>query len=483
MQNIIALVENLRAYSSETECVEFKKDFVDPEKEAADICALANSAALHDATAAYKIWGIDDKTHEIVGTTFKPRNKKKGNQELEIWLRQHLSSNAHFEFYEEVIEGSNIVVLKIWPAYHQPVQYNNEVYVRTGSSTQKLKKNSVRESELWRKIQQEVFEDLVALEDLETDEALALLDWRVYFDLQGMIQPDSPETVVHFFVEEDILRKQDNGLLSISNLGALAFAKDLSSFPTVRRKMVRVIQYEGKGRFEILKEKTFTQGYATEIQMLYDYVMTLLPSREKIQGALRAPESSFPAIAIRELLANALIHQDLTLTGTAPMLEVFEKRLEVTNPGSPLVDVDRIVNDPPRSRNEKLASLMRRLHICEEAGSGWDKIISACEQYHMPAPKIEIQNDRSMRVILKSSILFRNLSPQERLDACYWHACICYAQGEYVTNASLRERFDLKNSNTSQISRLIKEAIEAKLIKPVDESTAPRYMRYEPIWA
>ena len=280
-----------------------------------------------------------------------------------------------------------------------------------------------------------------------------------------------------------MLERQDNGMLAITNLGAVLFSKSLEAFPTVKRKAVRVMLYSGRGRIDMLKERTFDQGYAVCMEALFDYVMTLVPARETIQGALRTTVTAYPAIAVRELVANALIHQDFTVTGAAPLIELFDHRIEFTNPGSPLVEVDRIVNDPPRSRNEKLASLMRRLHMCEEAGSGWDKIISACEHFRMPAPKIEIREERSMRVSLRQAVPYKNLSPQERLEACYWHACICYAQGDYATNQSLRERFDLKPSNASQISRLIKEAAEGGLIKPVDPNTSPRYMKYEPAWA
>ena len=483
MQNIGALIENLRKLPNETEYVEFKRDFTEPEKEAKDICALANAAAAHDASAAYKIWGIDDATHEIVGTSFNPKSRKKGNQELEMWLRQHLSANAHFEFIEHEHRGLDVVVLKIWPAYHQPVQYDNIVYVRTGSCTQKLTHGSTRESELWKKIQQEVFEDQIAIEDVAEKDVPDLLDVDAYFRLTGTTRPEQIETVIHYFLEEGMLLRQDNGLLSITNLGVLLFAKILDLFPTVRRKAVRVMLYSGRGRIDLMKERVFNQGYAVSMESLYDYVMELVPAKEDIRGALRTTVTAYPSIAVRELISNALIHQDFTVTGAAPLIEFFDHRVEFTNPGSPLVDVDRIVNDPPRSRNEKLAALMRRLHMCEEAGSGWDKIISACEHFRMPAPKIEIREERSMRVSLRQAVAYKDLSPQERLDACYWHSCICYAQGDFATNQSLRDRFGLKSSNASQISRLIKEAIDRNLIKPVDPDTSFRYMKYEPSWA
>ena len=97
----------------------------------------------------------------------------------------------------------------------------------------------------------------------------------------------------------------------------------------------------------------------------------------------------FPELAVRELVANALIHQDLLITGAGPMIEIFDDRIEITNPGEPLISTDRFVDSPPRSRNESLASLMRRFRICEERGSGIDKILFQIEYYQLPAPLFE----------------------------------------------------------------------------------------------
>ena len=125
---------------------------------------------------------------------------------------------------------------------------------------------------------------------------------------------------------------------------------------------------------------------------------------------------------------------------------------------------------------------MRRLKMCEELGTGWDKIVLTCELSQLPAPKIDLYEE-STRVTLFSEMPFTNLSFEDKLWACYLHACIRHAQGEQLTNSSLRERFGVKESSSGSISRLIKEAVVADLIKPLDPDTAPRYMKYIPIWA
>ena len=212
------------------------------------------------------------------------------------------------------------------------------------------------------------------------------------------------------------------------------------------------------------------------------YFDALLPTAEVINGALREKKTAYPSLAIREAVGNALIHQDFSIPGTGPVVEIFDGRIEITNPGTPMVDIKRIVDNPPKSRNEKLAELMRRLRICEELGTGWDKIVISCELQMLPAPKIDLYEENT-KVTLYAEMPFTSLSAEDKLWACYLHACVKQVENEQLTNTTLRERFGLKPSSSGSVSRLIKEAVNMKLIKPLDPDTAPRYMRYIPYWA
>ena len=95
---------------------------------------------------------------------------------------------------------------------------------------------------------------------------------------------------------------------------------------------------------------------------------------------------------------------------------------------------------------------MRRLIMCEELGTGWDKIVISCELFQLPAPRIELYED-STRVTLFSVMPFSSISTQGKLWACYLHACIKHVQGEQLTNSSLRERFCLKYYASGSVSR------------------------------
>lgn len=476
------LIRKLINLPSEQPWLEFKHDNYDPYMIGQDISALANSAALHEKRCAYMLWGISDNTHEIVGTSYNLQTLKKGNQELENWLRSLLSPNAQFTFSTESIDGKNVGILTVFPASNQTVSFEKVEYIRVGSYTKKLNDVPNIRTQLWEKLLNTRFEERGTRFDLSLKDALQLLDYPIYFERKNMEIPITPETIAFYLLEEGILYKQENDLFAITNLGAITLAKDLSLFNRLSRKAIRVVQYKTPNRLDILRDETFNKGYISVFQTVLDYIGALIPTCEPIINGLREKQTAYPPLAIRELLANALIHQDFSVTGTGPIVEIFPNRLEITNPGTPLIEISRIIDNPPKSRNEKLAALSRNLKICEELGTGWDKIVLECEMRQLPAPKIDIYED-NMKVTLYTEIPFSKLSLEERLWSCYLHTCLKWVSGEQTSNSSLRKRFGLAQTSSGTISRLIKEAVSRKLIRPADPETAPRYMKYIPSWA
>lgn len=486
MENLELLVHHLRQYNNETNWFEFKCNNYEPEMIGQDISALANGAAYEEKNCAYMIWGVDDKTHEIVGTQFDQYSKLVGNQEIESWLRNLISKNCEFEFHKIEIKDKNgenksVIVLIIYKATSQTVTFKKVDYIRVGSYTKKLSDYPQIQAQLWDKIRNSRFEEQYAMQNLSLEAALYYLEYSIYFDIKGLAIPMDIKGVAHYMEEESIIVKQDNGSYAITNLGAILFAKKLSSFPRLERKAVRVVQYQDKSRLNMMREDLEDKGYVLGFEGLMKYIEALLPAKEIIKGAKRETEFYYPLIALREVIANALIHQDFSITGTGVVIEIFSNRIEITNPGVPLVDIFRIVDNPPKSRNEKLASLMRRLKMCEELGTGWDKIIISCELQQLPTPHIDIYEENT-RVTLFSKVDFFNLLARDKLWACYMHACIKYIQGDFLTNSSLRQRFGLEEKSSASVSRLIKDACEKNLIKKL-EDTAPRHTKYIPIWA
>lgn len=479
---LISQVRELCKLPHETEWVEFKENDAEPQQIGEYISALSNSAALVGKAFAYLVWGVRNDDHAVVGTHFSPASAKVGNEELESWLLRSLAPKIHFRFFDVVVDGLSVVLLEVERAFRQPVQFQGSEFIRVGSYKKRLKDFPEKERALWRLFDKAPFESGVAVERVPDEEVLRLLDYPAYFDLLKRPLPENRSGILAALEDDKLIAVCDAGGWNITNLGAILFAKHLDDFAVLKRKAMRVIQYRGNSRAAGGKEQVGGKGYASGFEGLIGYVNGLLPSNEVIGQALRKNVPMYPELAVRELVANALIHQDFFMTGVGPMVEIFEDRIEISNPGVPLVATDRFVDTPPRSRNEALASLMRRIGICEERGSGWDKVVDQTEYYQLPAPLAEATDDHT-RVVLFAHRPLTKMDKADRIRAVYLHACLRYVNRENMTNTSVRERFGIEPQNSAAASRLIREAVEGGVVLPYDAEAAPKLMRYVPFWA
>jgi len=478
----IGLVRELLKLPKECEWVEFKHNNSNKEEVGSYLTALSNSAALLGKSAAYVIWGIQNETHVVCGTTFNPFTQKVGNEELENWLLQRLNPKLHFQFHALKYEGEPIVVLEIPAASKHPTSFQNEELIRVGSYRKKLKNFQDKERELWRTLDKIPFETLFAVERIDGGRVLQMLDYVSLFDFLEQPVPDGNQAILEYLTLENLITPNEAGGFNITNLGAILFAKNIADFSKLERKTMRVIRYKGNSRIETVKEQPGGKGYASGFEGLIEYIMGQLPANEIIEKALRKSVPMYPELAVRELVANAIIHQDFFEQGSGPMIEIFDDRLEVTNPGLPLIDTQRFLDSPPKSRNEKLASIMRRFGICEERGSGIDKVVFQTEFYQLPAPLFETPNGFT-KAILFAQKAFDDMSKEDRIRACYLHACLQFVKRHRMTNKSLRERFGLNESKISVVTRVINATVEAGLVANSSSSESRRDTSYVPYWS
>lgn len=477
-----SLIQELIQNSVESEWIEFKHNKTEPKEIGEYISALSNSAVLVGKVNAYILWGIDDITHEVIGTDFTPFSSKVGNEELENWLLKLLNPKINFKFYETLIDDKRVVLLEIGVAFRHPVQFQNVEFIRIGSYKKLLKDNPEKERKLWRAFDKTPFEKQIAYTGADQNNVFRLIDYPQYFESLNLPLPQSGNGIIETLMAEGIIVKNEIGNYDISNLGAILFAKHLDDFQNVSRKAIRLVIYKSNDRIETIREIVGNKGYVAGFNGLIDYIFKLLPSNEVISKALRKEIPMFPELALRELIANAIIHQDFFITGSGPLIEVFSNRVEITNPGLPLIKTDRFLDNPPISRNESLAKFMRRIGICEERGSGIDKVVFQTEFYQLPAPIFETTED-STRTILFSHIDFREMYKEDKVRACYLHACLKYVKREYMTNSSLRIRFGIEEKNSAQVSRIIKDSLDAGFIKCFDDTVGSKARRYVPSWA
>lgn len=377
-----------------------------------------------------------------------------------------------------------VLFIKIPEHHEKPVHLRNgdvfQSYKRSAGQTVKLSRHEVKH--LISISTGMDFESQSASTEVSSDDVLRLLDYDSYFGLQEKRLPDTKLSILQILANDELIQSSQDHW-NILNKGAILFAKDLKNFKELKRKAVRVIVYKEGSRINALKEQEGGRGYASGFEGLVSYVMDQLPTNEVIENALRKQVKVYPEVAIREFVANALIHQDFSVSGAGVMIEVFSDRIEITNPGVPFVDTNRFIDTAPKSRNESLASLMRRLNICEERGSGIDRAIAAVEAYQLPAPKF-IRGDDYTRVILYAPSPLSRMSIEDRIRACYQHTCLHYVNNQPVNNQSVRRRFNIAKNNVSFASKIISETMTAGLIKASDpESASKKFASYVPFWA
>ncbi|MDA1353732.1 MAG: putative DNA binding domain-containing protein [bacterium] len=482
---LIKLVDTLRKYHKEVEWLEFKKNYTSKNlNEIGEyLSALTNSACLLDRPKGYLIYGIDNDTHEIVGTTFKPSKCKKGAEELEAWLARMLDPRLDFRIYEfNYSKDKAVTLFEIDKTKFGPINFSGSAYIRVGSSKKKLKDYREKERKIWQKTREISFETEYATDNISNDSVLDLLDYTGYFSLMKLSLPSNKAAILAKLCEEKIIVKFASKY-KITNLGAILFAKDLNCFDGLKLKALRIVIYKGKNRVSTIKEFIHAPGYAVGFERFIDYINNQLPENEVIGKVFREQTKMYPDIAIRELVANTLFHQDFSIKGSVPMVEIFEDRIEISNPGEPIIDTLRLLDHKPISRNEELAAFMRRLRLCEERGSGIDKVIKWVEAYQLPGPDFARENS-FFKVTLFAYKTLRKMNKQDKIRACYQHCCLRYVSGEAMTNTSLRERFNITGKNYPQSSRIISETLKEGLIKNSDPSTkSKRYVKYIPYFA
>lgn len=465
----VAQIDLWRSVKSETQNLEFKeaKNQYDNDKLLKYCVAVANEGGGH------LLFGIADKPpRTVVGS-------QAVNNIVDMAAKIFTAVGFRVDIEEVLHPDGRVVVFVIPPrprgtAYHHKGAY----LMRSGEelipmSEDQLRKIFAEGQPSWL--------DNPALNDQAAQDVIQLLDTQAFFDLMNLPYPTHQQSVIERLIAERLIQETAAGF-SILNIGALLLAKNLKNFSGVSRKAARVVVYAGDSKLNTKSDITGEKGYAVGFKGLVAYVMGQLPQNEIFEDAIRKEVKLVPEVVIRELLANALIHQDLEMTGASPVVEIYSNRVEISNPGEPIVPVERFI-DGYQSRNERLADLMRRFGICEEKSSGIDRVVESAELLQLPAPEFLVSFKRTA-VVIHGARKFKDMDGSDRVRACYQHCVLQWVLRKQMTNQSLRDRFGVSENTANTISQIITSAVDQRLIKP--DPNAPesrRYARYIPHWA
>ena len=378
-------------------------------------------------------------------------------------------------------EGHKLLFIYIPEQIDKPVYLRGKdifsSYHRSAGQTVKMSKNQVKA--MIAASQGMTFEKQDAITGLTAKQVLDLLNYKTLYRLLDKNVPSSIDSVISKMEEFHLCRNENEGWC-ITNLGAILFANKLKDFPNMEGYEVIVRKYSSTNNRQQIFEQHGAYGYAVGFEGLIDFIMTNT-STEQID-VKRVAVPTYPRVAIREFVANALVHQDFGITGMPVTIEIFSNRLTITNAGAPLNDINRLIDLPPQSRNEQLAQTMFLLGICERRGSGIDRAIAAVEEMFLPAVKFT-KSEQHTRVFMYPQKSLKEMTKQEKIDACYQHACLMYEDGASINNQSVRERFELNKNDSSVASRIIADTLDAGLIKSADaETSSKKYMTYIPYY-
>jgi ATP-dependent DNA helicase RecG len=476
-----ALLRRLLDESSEGEWLEFKHNNCDPDLIGRTASACANAAMLADIDRAFIVWGVENETKCKIGTNIHLGKLTKGAENLPNWLSRMIEPRLMMEFLDFDEDGKHFAILVIEPTYDRPVRFSGDEYLRIGQNVKKLKEFPEHERALWLATGRRKFENAIAATHQSTADVMIKLNTATYYRPRGENLPNNENEILRRFTQLGCICEDMEGGYDITNLGALLFANDITRFPSIATKSVRVIKYTGRDKMRSEEETEGKRGYAVGFPGMLKFIIDRLPKEETFTRGVRKTKSVYSETAIREIIANALIHQDFTMTGAGPVVEIYMDRVEVTNPGNSLVGVDRII-DERRSRNEKFAATMRDLGICEERGGGIDKAIIEIEEMSLPAPEF-FASENAMRVVIFGPRKFTDLSKADKVWSCFCHCVVRWLRRDYMSNTTLRQRFSLPDARYQAVSTVISAAVKEGRIIPAEEGQGKRNARYVPYWA
>lgn len=444
------------------------------ERLAQHLCAFSNLKG-----GGLLVFGVNDDASLFSVTKQESDEiiKKLGNI-----AKNNLSTSIAIEHWTTEYKGNSLLFIRIPEQIDKPTHLRGkeiwDSYTRSAGQTVKMSRSQIKS--MIADSQGLHFEKRIVKENVTTETLLKLLNYQKYFEMADKDQPKDIHVIAKRLEEFGLCQRTEDGW-NITNMGAILFANNMADFEGLERYSIIVRKYAGANNRELLSEQIGAFGYVVGFEGLVDYIMKLT-STEEI-GVVRNMKPTYPKIAIREFVANAMIHQDFSIEGMRVVIEIFSNRITITNPGAPLQDINRLLDLPPQSRNEDLAQAMFLLGICERRGSGIDRAVEAIESMLLPASRFT-KGENFTRIFMYPQKSLSDMTKQEKIDACYQHACLLYENNEYINNQSIRTRFGLDKNQSSVASRIIADTLEAGRIKVSDENiVSKKYATYVPYYA
>lgn len=398
------VLQGLLSLPREQATVEFKTNWEQSADIGQYISALANTAALQGHDRAWMVWGVDDASRTVKGTTFDPftqKVKEGANQALVMWLQVMTEPRADFAFHELQYQQHRVVMLEVHPARSAPIAFQHVRYIRVDSHKVKLGQYPTKEARLWSMLG--VKEDwsgvIVAdacMSDLDPAALAAARQRYTEFLIRSELDPAR-----HDAVRAEVARWDDATLLNkahitkqgrITRSALLLLGKDEAAhfLAPADTKITWVLR---DARNATITSQPFGMPLLLATEQLYARIRNVTLDHMPDGTLFPTPVAQYDPWVLREALHNCVAHQDYVLGGKINVVE-HPDRLVLTNLGQFIPEsVEWMLQQqspPEHYRNQWLIDGMIRLRMIDQAGSGIRRMFDTQRQRLFPLPDYDL---------------------------------------------------------------------------------------------
>ncbi|WP_461506900.1 RNA-binding domain-containing protein [Rhodopirellula baltica] len=403
---------------SENEWAEFKHNNSDPQMIGEYLSAISNAAALNGQPFGYIVWGIQDSSHDVAGTSFKPRQQKgQGNEDLEPWLNNRLAPRINFSIFEfNADNGSPMVMFEVQAANTAPVAFSGRRFVRVGSHKKPLSEHPEKERRLWEIVSGPAVDwsagicEEASIADLDP-EALTLAKTEYVNKHTNDPRKEHLVKEVWEWDDETFLNKAKvciNGKITRTAILLLGRPESTHYLSPSVAQMSWILKDEDGLEVDY---QHFEPPFLSAVDDLFARVRNLTV-RHLPDGTLFPIEvSQYDPWVLRETLHNCIAHQDYSCGGRINVVEQPDSLL-FTNLGKfiPGSVEEVITRDAPQEfyANPFLARAMVNLNMIDTIGSGIKRAFTLQRNRNFPLPTYDLSQENRVQVRVIGRILDAN---------------------------------------------------------------------------
>jgi ATP-dependent DNA helicase RecG len=356
----------------ESETLELKRQFPSNEKLAIEMIALANTKG------GQIIIGYDESTKKAVGCEVNQKN-----EELIANIVSDLTTpRIDYSLSYETIGKATLLIINISLGINKPYYLTNKnpitgTYIRIGSTSRLADRETL--TRLIREGKNLPFDSVSVSAKIELDQKLL----KDFFDRRkNKLGAHLPKI--------NNAQLESLGLISNSTItvaGALLFCKAPQDIKELSNSYIKAGRFKGNKKGQFIDQRTILGSLPEQIDEAVGFVLRHVNVAGKVMGIKRHDLPTYPVEILREVITNAVIHRDYSISGSSIMLSIYDDRLEIISPGGlpGQVTVENMI-DRQYSRNPTISKRMFEMGFFDSWGQGIDKIVSWAKESHLKAP-------------------------------------------------------------------------------------------------